>query len=264
MLLETPVTDAYTHTQFQTAPATIENIISDQGIDLNENELYDYLETAANISVTEPGNYHIQAILYDSEGNYTASTHNSTYLNTGTQTVNLRFSGPDIFNHGQNGTYSLAYVNLYDDTWLEIDSTENIHTTSPYNYTQFEDGTLNVGILNITTSQTVIGQGLELEINTTVVNQGSHTQTFNVTSYADSVAIETHRVTLASGTSTTVTSTWNTTSVARGDYTISAYIPPIPCETTITDNIRIYGTVTVSFMGVPSENLSEKQYDAKI
>jgi len=54
---------------------------------------------------------------------------------------------------------------------------------------------------------------------------------------------------LLKGTSANLTLTWNTTSVARGNFTISAHITPVLGETDTTDNNFADGTVYVGFPG---------------
>jgi hypothetical protein len=61
--------------------------------------------------------------------------------------------------------------------------------------------------------------------------------------------IQTQTVTLESGTSTTLTFTWNTTGFAKGNYTISAYAWPVPGETNTADNMFSDGWVFVSIPG---------------
>jgi len=88
-----------------------------------------------------------------------------------------------------------------------------------------------------------------MNINITVENQGDFTETFNVTLYANTTAIETKQVTLISGTLTTLTFTWNTTGFAKGKYTIWAYAWPVPGETETTNNTLTDGCVYVAMIG---------------
>jgi len=108
----------------------------------------------------------------------------------------------------------------------------------------------NVAITNLTLSKTIVGQGLTAKMDVNVSNQGNFTETFNVTVYANTTSIATQTVTIASGNSTTITFTWNTTGFAKGNYTISAYAWPVPDETDTNDNRLIDGTVLV---GVPCD-----------
>jgi hypothetical protein len=55
--------------------------------------------------------------------------------------------------------------------------------------------------------------------------------------------------TLASGTSITITFTWNTTSFAYGNYTVRAYVWPVPDETDTTDNNFTDGLILVTILG---------------
>jgi len=107
----------------------------------------------------------------------------------------------------------------------------------------------NISTTNITPLKTVLGQGYTMNINVTVANQGDYEETFNVTLYANTTAITTQTLTLTSGSSTTITFTWNTTGFAKGNYTISAYAWPVPGETDTDDNRFTGGVVTVTVAG---------------
>jgi len=99
---------------------------------------------------------------------------------------------------------------------------------------------IDVALLGVASSKTVVGQGYAVSINVTVENQGGYAETFNVTVYANTTSITTQTVTLTSGNSPTVTFTWNTAGFASGNYTISAYAWPVPGETDIADNTLYY------------------------
>jgi hypothetical protein len=94
----------------------------------------------------------------------------------------------------------------------------------------------DIVLTNVTYSKTLVGKGLTMPIEVTVENLGPLTETFNVTAYANTTAkatiiIQKLQVTLASGKPTNVTLTWNTTGLAYGNYTISAYAQPLPYQT---------------------------------
>jgi outer membrane protein assembly factor BamB len=107
----------------------------------------------------------------------------------------------------------------------------------------------DVAVLNATSSKTVVGQNLTAFINVAVVNDGDSLETFNVTARADATAIGTEEVRLASGNSTTIMFTWNTTSSAYGDYTIGAYAWPVENETNTANNNFTDGWVVVAGVG---------------
>jgi len=108
----------------------------------------------------------------------------------------------------------------------------------------------DLAVTNVTPSKTIVGQGYTISIEATVKNKGFYFETFNVIAYANTTIIDTlANVTLTSGTSTTVTFTWNTTGFAKGNYTISANATTVPGETNTADNNKTDGWVVVTILG---------------
>lgn len=107
----------------------------------------------------------------------------------------------------------------------------------------------DIAIININPLKTIVGQDYTMNINVTVTNQGDFTETFNVTLYANTTAIQTKEITLQRGTSTTLIYIWNTTGFAKGNYTLWAYAWPVPGETYIDDNTFTDGFVFVAMVG---------------
>jgi len=106
--------------------------------------------------------------------------------------------------------------------------------------------THDVAVTNVAPSKTVVGQNCSMSVNVTVENQGDFTETFDVTTYYNTTTIETKTVTnLPLGENTTLTFTWNTTGVAKGNYTITAYAHPVLNETDTTDNTYVDGTIQI-------------------
>jgi len=103
----------------------------------------------------------------------------------------------------------------------------------------------DVGIVEIIPSETIVVQGYNLPINVTIMNYGAYTETFNVTIYANETLIAAQTITLANGTFTTYTFTWNTAGFALGNYTISVYAAPLPGETVTDDNEIVDGVVQI-------------------
>lgn len=110
-------------------------------------------------------------------------------------------------------------------------------------------GTHDLAITNLIISKTVIGQGYSATINITVQNQGSQTQIFDLTVYANTSIIQTLSLYLLSGNTNTRTITWNTAGWAKGAYTLKASVTIIPAETDKADNTFTYGTVKVTVPG---------------
>ena len=94
-----------------------------------------------------------------------------------------------------------------------------------------------------------VGQNYNISIYVTVENKGDFEETFNLTAYANTTAIDTREVTLTSGSSTTITFAWNTIGFAKGNYTIKAYAWPVQNETDTEDNTLPDGWVIVTIAG---------------
>lgn len=108
----------------------------------------------------------------------------------------------------------------------------------------------DIAVTNVTPSETVVGQGYCMNITVTVENQGDLPETFDVTAYYDDTLIETKTViNLPSGEEATLTFTWDTTGVAKDDYTITAQAATVPGETDTTDNAHTNGIVLVTIPG---------------
>ena len=108
----------------------------------------------------------------------------------------------------------------------------------------------DVAIHNITiTPERGIIQGETVYISVETKNEGTISETFTVTLYADSTPINSLNVTLPPSTSTTLTFNWNTTNVTPANYTILAYAWPVPGEKNIIDNSLDHGSIQVRIPG---------------
>jgi len=107
----------------------------------------------------------------------------------------------------------------------------------------------DIAITSVEPSTNIVGQGSTLPINVTVTNRGEVAEYFNVTTYYDSVVIETQTVSsLDSMASKTLTFNWDTTGVPYDKYAIKAEASVVPGETKINNNILIDGTVRVAYL----------------
>jgi len=139
-----------------------------------------------------------------------------------------------------NLTIGQHSINVYaNDTYGNMGSSDKIYFTIAN----------DIAVTNVAPAKTIVGQGYSMSINVTVENQGAFEVTFNVTVYANATSIATQTITLTSRNSTTITFTWNTTGFAKGNYTISAYVWPVPGETYTEDNTLPDGWVIVTIPG---------------
>ena len=110
--------------------------------------------------------------------------------------------------------------------------------------------THDVAVVHVDVSPTIVEKGGTVNIRVRVRNEGSFSESFNVTVFYDSFVIETRRVTsLSPGQETTLSVFWNTSDVDIGTYTIKAEASAVAGETDLSDNKMIDGTVEVVAAG---------------
>jgi parallel beta-helix repeat protein len=112
----------------------------------------------------------------------------------------------------------------------------------------------DVAVASVVPSKSIVGQGYNMNINITVENQGDHTEAFKVAVYTNTTSIARTEVTLANGTSTTLTFPWNTTSFAKGNYTVSAAAELVFGDSDQGDNIFTADTI---YIGIPGDIMSQ-------
>jgi len=177
---------------------------------------------------------------YPSGGNYW-SNYNGTDL----------YSGPCQNVTGSDGIGDTPYV-------IDANNQDNYPLMKPYS------GLYDIGIIGIITSKAVVDQGYNLSITVKILNYGINSETFNVTAYANATVINQTQITLTSRNSTTLTFTWNTTGVAKGNYTITAYAEPVEGETDTTDNTLTDGWIMVTILGDVNGDREVDVYDKVI
>lgn len=105
-------------------------------------------------------------------------------------------------------------------------------------------------------SKTTATTGEIVQVNVTVKNLGSKSETFSVGVYYNDLSVATRSVTLGAGASSVLTFNWNTTNVTPGTYNISAKVDPgnLLTETNETNNVclkPLYVTITTGGAGFP-------------
>ncbi len=134
----------------------------------------------------------------------------------------------------------------------ETDTTDNTKATD--NPVTVLSSGHDIAIRNVSPSKTVVGQSFPINVSITVKNYGSFTENFNVTTCYNHTAIALpdgknySTIILDSGESSILTITWNTTNVAKGNYTIIATASPVPEETDTSDNNKTGWTI-ISMIG---------------
>ena len=149
---------------------------------------------------------------------------------------NVTLAGNTTLPNLPNGSYRIiVYAN---DTSGNVGSSEEIYFTILIVH--------DVAIINIKCSPAEVYVGQIVNNTVFVKNEGTVTESFNVTTYANTTALDTLTVTdLFPSNQTTLVLTWNTTGFAKGNYTISAIADIVPSETDIIDNTYVDGIVNV-------------------
>jgi len=114
----------------------------------------------------------------------------------------------------------------------------------------------DVSAVDQVASKTTATTGEIVQINVTVKNLGSKSETFSVGVYYNDLSIATRSVTLSAGDSSVAAFNWNTTNVVPGTYNISAKVDPgnLLTETNKTNNVclkPLYVTITTGGAGFP-------------
>ncbi|NJD54460.1 MAG: carboxypeptidase regulatory-like domain-containing protein [Candidatus Methanoperedens sp.] len=132
-------TYTYNYTDFQNKSAEFNNSYSDYGKDTDSDGSFNYLIVNAGINVSVAGNYLVSGSLYDSNGSeIVSSSNNYVYLDAGTQSLELNFSGLRLFGHGMDGQYYLKDIILFDGDGNKLDYISDAYTTSSYDHSNFQ------------------------------------------------------------------------------------------------------------------------------
>ena len=162
---------------------------------------------------------------------------------------------------GANGTGTLAIITfktkLNGTAILHLAETDLIDSKMPPNHISHitVDGNIkilnvDISILNVETSKTIVGQGFPVNISVTIKNLGETIETFNLTIYVNTTSIASQVTTLPPGDLVILQFMWNTTGWSKGNYIISAYATPVLGETDTENNMLTGGSIIV---GVPCD-----------
>jgi hypothetical protein len=127
------------------------------------------------------------------------------------------------------------------DNYLEDGTVEVVEAPPPH----------DIAVTDVSPSPTSVTVGDTVTIDVTVENQGTETETFNITAYYDQTIIDTTTTSLDAGESNVLSFTWNTTGVVVGNYVISANATVVAGEEDTVDNFYEDGTVEVVEMPPP-------------
>ena len=139
-LSDVPLSREYSYNEFEAPGAVLTGVITDSGVDTDEDGAYDYLEIGVEVNVSEAGNYMVEAYgLLDSDYRYIGGVGDfqSTYLDVGVQVVYLRFDGTRIYASGLNPT-NVSDILLYDKDYNLLGELHGTPLSRMYLYTEFD------------------------------------------------------------------------------------------------------------------------------
>ena len=148
---------------------------------------------------------------------------------------NITIEGNSTLASLVNGDYNLVvYVN---------DTSGNVGS-SQVNFTVLVVHDVAVTDVQCSPPQVYVGQPVSISVS--VQNEGTTSETFNVSVYANVTLIGTLLVAdLPAGDDTTLPLTWNTAGTPKGNYTTKATAHPVLDEVDVTDNTYLDGTVNI-------------------
>ena len=171
-------------------------------------------------------------------------TLNVTELPPYTQTSLIFVLNTSLFDPG-NYTITISIPRLMD----EADVTDNTLVDGVVEVKAKPTPPLevhDVAILDITPSAESLYIGETLNVNVTVKNNGTETESPKVSLYCDESLIQTLQIlNIEPNAILTLNFVWNTTSVEEGLYRIKAYAEPVPYEVDVSNNLLVDGFVEV-------------------
>jgi len=122
---------------FDAEQSVLADVYSDGKIDLNDNNLSEFLEINISLDINESGIYSIELKLEDLYSDYLTKEIKEFNLDVGDQIVSFRINGIKVYNKKLNGPYILEYIRLSRDDEI-LDSVDKAYTTNYYSYGEFE------------------------------------------------------------------------------------------------------------------------------
>lgn len=121
----------------------------------------------------------------------------------------------------------------------------------------------DVAVTGVTPSQTRAYNGYTtVYVFVNVTNHGKFSETFNVTAFYNSTAIEAQTVAnLAPNANATISFSWDITDIPYGYYTVSAKATRVPSEIDLTDNSCSDGSIMVTVAGNVDGDRDVDAYD---
>jgi outer membrane protein assembly factor BamB len=207
---------------------------------------------------------------------YNGTTFYSTNVPTLARSVEVFVALPWDTTAVTAGTYVISVTASIVPPPVDQDTSNNINSTQVrVEYADIDIASVTPSTpevnMNITIpAKTVLGKDYGALIYVKTGNESKFTEYYvQVTvywsngTYANQTIGSTLIPVITPGAFSIVYVQWNTTDVAYGNYTVSAYISPVSSEVDIADNYRVFGTVRVGIPGDVS-GITVGQPDSKV
>lgn len=110
----------------------------------------------------------------------------------------------------------------------------------------------DIAVTSIIPASSSVRRGDFLDINVTTKNEGTETESFNVTAYCNSTLVEKISVDgFESNAEKLLIFRWNTTDVDGGNYILSVQVDAVVDETDLSDNVGYYENIEVRDPSAP-------------
>ena len=138
-LSNVPLTNMYLISHFGLLPASLTGTVTDEGVDTDNDGLFNYLRFGVEVNVTTAGTYTIDlGGLYDASYNIlSGAVVNTTYLTDGIHVVYVDMLGAEIYAESVSPT-TLAEVLLYDESNRTLGTLNTITLPTSYTYAEFQ------------------------------------------------------------------------------------------------------------------------------
>lgn len=141
-----------------------------------------------------------------------------------------------------NATHAYSRTGMFTVTLSVTDSEGLANSTARTITVTIHD----IAITGMATSSNTVEKGETVTVQIVASNRGNYSETFTVTAYYNTTAIEKKSVTeLGPGNNQQITVAWNTASIAPGTYDLRAEASTVEEETKTDDNKRTYGSINV-------------------
>ncbi len=166
----------------QTPVANLTGLISDRGVDTDEDGVFNFLEIGVEVDVSSAGTFVVQVYgLSDSSFNYIDIRNSSTIeLDVGIHVIYLSLNGSTIFGSGLDPAY-VSGIYVSDESDNVLDQLTDVPLSTQYFGSDFQPPPIIIDIqFNEIMREIVVGQGESIHITNIyfITNNGDDIQIF--------------------------------------------------------------------------------------